>query len=99
MILDALDECTERNDLLEAIQQIISMPGYLNLLVTSRKEKAILEKLPSSFEPIDLKMGSINDDICLHVRNCIENDPKFSSWPLSIKQEIQSTLEGNAKGM
>jgi len=27
VILDALDECTERNDLLEAIQQIISMPG------------------------------------------------------------------------
>ena len=99
VILDALDECTERSDLLEAIKQFIEMSKSLNLLVTSRKEKDILEKMPTSFKVIDLKEGGISEDIRLHVNNCIKNDSKFGSWPLSIKQEIQSTLEEKAQGM
>ena len=52
VILDALDECAagrDRNELLDTIKEMIeSSSAYLNILITSRKEKDIEDKLTTS---------------------------------------------------
>lgn len=104
MILDALDECPvgkDRNILLETIKEWITMSSkYLNVLVTSRKEKDITDTLEPLIEKqVALVKGLIGADIGIHVRRCLERDGRLSKWPLDTKQEIQDILEKRADGM
>ena len=101
LIMDALDECSEREKLMDVIDQIIKNPSlYVNLLMTSRKEQDILEGFQDVIDfQIDLKGDGIDTDIELHIRKRLENDKRLRKWNSLIKQEILEALITGAHGM
>ena len=97
-ILDALDECHERDELLDIINRAVL--GNVRLLVTSRREQDTAENLDNWIEAIvKVEDFLIDDDIRHHVQNFLERDKRLSRWPPSIKQEIEVALTNGNHGM
>jgi hypothetical protein len=101
IILDALDECTDREELLELIREISGWKmGKIHILATSRRERDIEEALePLLTDQICIQSAQVNGDIQLHIRERLHNDPKLKKWPVKVKEEIEETLMDGACGM
>jgi ankyrin repeat domain-containing protein 50 len=104
VIMDALDECpvgADRTALLKAIEDMIRKSSkYLNVLVTSRKERDIVDKLePLIDNSISLKEDDVDPDIVLHIQECLRKDAKLRQWDDMIKKKIQRDLTEKAHGM
>ena len=101
IILDALDECQERQELLEDIEKIVDWKlEKLHILATSRREKYIEETLePLITRQICIQSALVNADIHLHLRERLQNDPKLRKWPEKVHMEIEATLMDGAHGM
>ena len=102
LIRDALDECSEREKLIDVISQILKNSA-VNLLMMSRKKKFILKGLQGVVDiEIDLEtieIHGIDADIDLHVRKCLESDVQLKKWNTPIKKEILEALVEGAHGM
>jgi hypothetical protein len=99
IILDALDECTDREELLELIEEM-NRWGAVQILATSRKEKDIEEALhPLVTCQICIQDAQIDDDIKLYIRQRLQNDSKLKKWPLMVQREIEESLMDGANGM
>ena len=101
LVLDALDECTEREELLALIERIIGWKiGKLHTLVTSRREREIEEALePLITGQICIQSALVNADISIHLRERLQNDPKLNRWPVKVQMEVEATLTDGAHGM
>jgi hypothetical protein len=89
LIIDALDECSEREELLDIITEEIMPLGHANLLVTSRMGRDIEERLYSSVEvKIGLEGQKTDADINLYVQNWIKNDRQLQKWASPVQREI-----------
>lgn len=103
LILDALDECKEQEELLRIISRLIgdSLSHIdLRVLVTCRKEKGIMDELEHLIDiDIDLAHTGIYHDIKLHVIKCLEYDKGLRKWPYAIQMEIRDALLRGASGM
>lgn len=101
IVLDALDECKERDDLLEFLYQLSEWRlGKLNVLVTSRPEQAIKDSLvPLVTFSAELSGASVNDDILLFIRDRLEHDATIKRWPQSLKDYAETILVQGAQGM
>ena len=104
IVCDALDECIDRDKLLEDIEQMTSwtMP-QLHLLATSRRERDIedsLEEVVKAEATIRIQSSLINDDIEAYVENRIHTDSKLKRWRRpDLQQEIIAALSNKADGM
>jgi hypothetical protein len=97
IIMDALDESSEREELLETLTKELN---DVNILVTSRKEQDISEFLNDVADiTVSLAGSKIDNDIDLHVRKCLETDKQFRNWSSSLKQKIEKALVKKADGM
>lgn len=77
IVLDALDESLEKDELFQALKKF---SGTVNLLDTSRKEKDITEELKELIETaIGLEEGIVDRDIQIHVKKCLVNDKRFKN--------------------
>ncbi len=105
IILDALDECLDRPDLLEVIEHIHEWKlPQLHMLVTSRMLTDIEEVLEPMIEPrnrICIQSAAVNSDIEIYVDYRLRNDRKLSRWIKHPKaqEEIKNTLKEKADGM
>ncbi|KAH9204132.1 hypothetical protein DL95DRAFT_377186 [Leptodontidium sp. 2 PMI_412] len=101
IILDALDECKEREELLLLLENLISWrAGNLHILATSRRERDIEEALESlTTSEICLQSALVNVDIDTHISERLQNDPKLKRWPANVQGEIKNTLMEGAQGM
>jgi hypothetical protein len=101
IVLDALDECQQRPALMEEIELLVKDKSInLNMLVTSRKERDIEMVLETLLTyQISLQGEVVDDDIGLHVRHCLAQDPRLSRRPDAVKQEIEAALIEGAQGM
>lgn len=101
ILLDALDECIDRDDLLELIEPTMSWNmDNLHLLTTSRKENDISTSLePLVSRQLCIQSGLVDTDIRVHVPETLSNDSKLKKWPVNVKKEIEDTLMNRAKGM
>jgi NACHT domain. len=101
IILDALDECTEQEELLILIGEIVDWKlGNLHILVTSRKEREIEDSLLSCVScQINIQSTLVDNDIQIHIRERLEHDPKLKKWPANVREEIEMTLMQGAHGM
>ena len=101
IIVDALDECEEREKLMEMVTTIVGWKlEHLHLLLTSRREKEIMD----AFDPlvtcqISIQDEIVNADIQIHIRNKLQTDNKLSKWSTELQSEIESTLMDGAHGM
>lgn len=105
IILDALDECSDQQVLLQNIEEIHTWRvPELHLLLTSRKLpeiKTALMKMTNSRSRVPIPSEAVNIDIELYVRQRLQNDPRLERWRNRIKarNEIEETLKAKADGM
>ena len=101
IILDALDECAEREHLLDWIETIIpekDMNLGLHLIVTSRPEHEIEDKL-KSYDYLDLVNESKNHDLVAYLDYQLWNDSNLQKWDSNTQDQIKFTLMEQADGM
>lgn len=99
LVIDALDECTERPALLGILCTIIQHESgeHLKILVASREEQDIQASFSSlPFLSIRTQMSS---DIELYVNESIDTDTRLSSLPKEIQFQIKGTISEGARGM
>lgn len=105
IILDALDECTERDELLTDLEEIVSWKDTdFHLLTTSRKETDIEEALtPLSHirDRISIQSAPVNADIMTYIHDRLRVDRKLKRWQKhpKVQLEIGDTLLRKADGM
>ena len=105
IILDALDESTDRAELMEILE---TMAGWklesLHIMVTSRKERDLessLECLAEEHNTICLQSKVVDKDISTYVHHRLYDDKKLRKWynNVEIRQEIEAALMEGAHGM
>jgi Cdc6-like AAA superfamily ATPase len=105
VVLDALDECTDRGELMRILEQ---MAGWqletLRVLITSRKERDIessLENIVNGEYIICLQSQVVDKDIQLYVRQRLSNDKGLGKWrkDADMKREIEMTMMKGSRGM
>ncbi|MCJ1270793.1 hypothetical protein MMC22_010690 [Lobaria immixta] len=101
IILDALDECVDRQELLKLIQQFVDWKiESLHVLVTSRKERDIETALdPLCTGQISVHDAQDNHDIEMYIDERLKSDSKLKMWPVKIREEINERLKSDAHGM
>jgi hypothetical protein len=103
IILDALDECNNRQELLADIREMVGWKiEKLHILVTSREEKDIEEWLEPLIDyKICIQSVLVTDDIRAYVRERIHTDQRLKRWRKKpeVQQEIETTLMSKADGM
>jgi len=101
IIIDALDECTERETLLDVIKQIVAWKfDNLHILATSRKENDIEECLNTRAScQLDIHSALVEADIRLHIHDMVQNDSKLRRFPALVQEEIETCLVAGAHGM
>lgn len=105
IILDALDECNARIELMTLLERIIKLKFEgLHLLVTSRKERDIEVSLEPIVDPqniICLQNELVDRDIHTYIRQRLSNDQSLNKWQKdpNLADEIDTTLTNGAHGM
>ena len=101
VILDALDECVERQKLLSIIQRLLSSKTCkIHILVTSRSDADLEEHLtPATTARILVESNVIEPDIRSYIQDQLHNNPKLMKWPLKVQERIESALMAGAQGM
>ncbi len=105
IVLDALDECAQRPELLDVLERLAGwQPHNLHLLMTSRKERDIessLESYINTEDIVSLQREVVDKDIQRYVRQRLSNDKALSKWEkdATMKKEIEDALMTGACGM
>ncbi|RFU30804.1 hypothetical protein B7463_g5547, partial [Scytalidium lignicola] len=105
IVIDALDECTTRGDLLLWMKEFSNVNGVKsNILVTSRDEEDIRSGLElwlyqANFVPV--QRNSVHSDIRAYVQKTLRENGDFERWHStpSIQNEIETEIMKKADGM
>jgi hypothetical protein len=105
IILDALDECSQRDKLMQ-VCSTIGQWGLLNshIIATSRRERdieIILAEIGSPESSMILECGLVDEDIRRYVRQRLSEDKALSKWAkgYTLRKEIESALMKGSQGM
>lgn len=101
VIIDALDECDNRADLLEHLEYVFNWQlDQLHILATSRRERDIEDSFePLSITQLPIRTDNVNPDIRTYIRERVKKDARLKRWPALVKVEIEDTLMAKADGM
>lgn len=105
VILDALDECSDTQELLANIAQIQGWElSGLHMLVISRRLTDIeheLEPMTDFKSRICIQSAAVDADIDIYVRHRLQTDKKLKRWQnhVQAQKEISDTLKAKADGM
>lgn len=101
IILDALDECDETEELLEALTMLRRQQSdHVHILATSRNEKAIRDGL-DPLDPVTVSIESslVDDDIDTYLTAHLHKDRWWLKWSEEVRSEVKAELSKKAKGM
>jgi hypothetical protein len=105
IMLDALDECAQRVDLMEMFEMMMKWKApNLHILLTSRREREIERSLEGCIDPqnsICLQSDVVDKDIQHYVQQRLLDDKTLRKWgkDIALRQEIQRALIEGSKGM
>ena len=102
IIIDSIDECTERGKVLNWIQKIVFQKmGNLRIVVSSRPEPGIDDILrPLDSDYVDVVRDAANVDIERYIDQQLATDRRLNRWDKTVQESIKTALmEGVAKGM
>lgn len=104
IVLDALDECPLRNDLLHWLQDLRRDQMNVHILVTSRPEqdiKSTIERICCDQEIMAIRDDLIGNDIRNYVHARIKEHEGLRRWQKrpAIQEEIEANLIDKANGM
>jgi hypothetical protein len=98
LVVDALDECTEIQDLLDALTEL--RRGGIRLFVTSRPLQIIKDGLSDvTSMDMDMMKYEVSVDIKLHVTRVLDAHRRLRIMDTSLKNEIYSILCEKADAM
>ena len=100
IMIDALDECTDREKTLKWVNKLISDTNYkaanLHIVVTSRPERDIHD-IFAALDPQSVDVGRANmEDIVEYLK--IQLESKFMKYDENTRAKIMSELEEHAEG-
>jgi len=101
VVVDALDECSNPEELVQFIGEMRSWkPVNLRLLVVSRQHFDGASEL-EELGPIQVSIQDelANNDISNFVEDVLNKDVKMRYWPVKVKNDIKSALVSKASGM
>jgi hypothetical protein len=100
IILNALDECPERDELLDFLREMAGWKlDQLHILVLSRPLTDIDEAMDSvAARRVALQSQLVDPDIETYVRTRLRVDKAFK-WPSNVQGEIEKCLTKEAGGM
>lgn len=101
LAVDALDECSDQDDLLDALAKMANWKlDNLHVLATSRSERRIEDGLgPIVSEQVGLDSDLVDADIQIHLSAKLQIDARFKKWTAEERLEIKDTLITGAHGM
>ncbi|OWY50036.1 HET-like protein [Alternaria alternata] len=105
VVLDALDECAQRSELMDMLEAVAEWQlDNLHLLMTSRKERDIERSLEGYIEEQDavcLQRDVVDQDIQRYVQQRLRVDKDLAKWnkDAAVRQEIEAALMRGACGM
>ena len=101
LLLDALDECTDREELLCLLKNLkIWAQTNVCILVTSREEKDIRDALnEAATKSISIRGSGVDADISKYIDERLLGDAKLARWKGDDLEEIKSTISQGAQGM
>lgn len=101
IVIDALDECSESEELMEFIKKVSEWRlSTLHIVTTSRQLSEIEETVGNyATDRLCLQDSKISADIAMLVRQRLDTDRKFQKWPADVRDEIDCTLMKGAHGM
>ena len=101
LAIDAVDESSPRNNLLEALRALATNPRFqkLRLLVSSREYIDIENVMEDFSVQISMANPHVEEDIRLHVRSALQSNSKFKKWPQDLLNEIEDAVSMGARGM
>ena len=81
-------------------QRFLPAVVTVHILATSRREKDIEDELSLvAHHNINIHRALVNADIRIYIRDRMTTDTRLTKWPLSVRDEITTTLMGRADGM
>jgi hypothetical protein len=101
IVVDALDECSQPEELVKFIGEMRSWETTdLRLLVVSRQHFEGTDAL-QELQPVQVSIQDedANNDILTFVREILNKDIKLRYWPFKVKQEIETALVSKSGGM
>jgi hypothetical protein len=101
IIIDALDECSERAKVLDRIKAVTDLKKEtLHLLVTSREDEDIASRL-RNLDPLNFPLQStlVNRDIEQYIDNSLQCNDQFDRWDHQVAAAIKGKLMEKAGGM
>lgn len=105
LVIDALDECKERDELITSIEELTSWKDLnLHILATSRQEKDIAESIKSISDDeqrICIHSTLVNADIRAYIQTRLQTDRDLKRWrnKPEVQQEIEDMLMKRVDGM
>ena len=101
IVLDALDECSERIAVLKWIKQTTSWrKRKLHLLATSRPEEDIANDLRSlAPDHVDIKQDLVSRDIERYINNLLYDEDSSCQWSDEMIANIKNSVLESAEGM
>jgi hypothetical protein len=105
IVLDALDECARRSELMDMLETVAGWRlDNLHLLMTSRKERDIetsLESYVGEENAVCLQKDVVDQDIQRYVQQRLRDDKSLTKWNTNavISQEIEAALMRGVRGM
>jgi hypothetical protein len=101
IVIDALDECKERGELLVLLENLyLGALKKLHILITSRKLPDIKQTLGYLVTcEIYLQKASVDNDIHTLLSERLQNDSRLKLLPTNVRREIEETLMHKAQGM
>jgi hypothetical protein len=105
VVLDALDECAQRLELMDMLEAVAGWQlNNLHLLMTSRKERDIersLEEYIREEDTVCLQRDVVDKDIQRYIQQRLRVDKGLAKWNRDavVRQEIKDALMGGARGM
>ncbi|ETS80817.1 hypothetical protein PFICI_08346 [Pestalotiopsis fici W106-1] len=104
IVLDALDECPRRYDLLDWLRDLRANQKNAHVLVTSRPEqdiKSAIDRICTNQEIVTVQNELLKDDIRSYVQARVKEHESLSRWRNrpDIQEEIEVVLVDKANGM
>lgn len=100
-VVDALDECSEPEELIQFLGEMRSLgTTALRLLVVSRQHFEGADTL-EELKPVHISIQdeAANDDILRFVQEILNKDLKLRHWPVQVKNKIETALVSKSSGM
>ena len=101
IVIDALDECTDREKTLNWANKLISDINHkaanLHILVTSRPERDIHE-IFAALDPRSIDVGETNTKDIVEYLN-LHMKSKFTKYDENTRAKIKTELEKHAEGL